>query len=243
MDGSEAPAGSARITLLESEVQELRERLREFHRAAKLLGTEPDLAKSIFDREIKLIELTEGVTLSTEGNSASRNSPDKEAPTYGVGQGYLDEAICHQFFDGISSGAVIYRATEEGKDFVILDMNAASQKIDKVNKEEIIGKRVTEVFPGVVPFGLLDVFRRVWRSGKPEHHPLGMYRDEKNAGWRENHVFRLPNGDIVANYSAETPKNILEAERQVVLAEFQGVLASTTDIVFKLDPEGRLIFW
>lgn len=30
----------------------------------------------------------------------------------------------------------------------------------------MIGKRVTDVFPGVVNFGLMDVFRRVWRTGE-----------------------------------------------------------------------------
>ena len=103
-------------------------------------------------------------------------------------------------FDNVSSGVAIYEARNDGEDFVFVDFNAAAEEIDHIKKEELIGKSVAEVFPGVKEFGLFDVFRRVYKTGTPEHHPVSVYKDERIAGWRENYVYRLPSGQIVAIY-------------------------------------------
>jgi two-component sensor histidine kinase len=115
-----------------------------------------------------------------------------------------------QIFEQVSSGVVIYRAVDDGDDFLIVDVNPAVEKIEQVSWKDVAGRRVTEVFPGVTDFGLLDVFRRVWRSGTLEHHPLGRYLDARITGWRDNRVFRLPGGDVVAVYDDRTRE--VEAE-------------------------------
>ena len=103
-------------------------------------------------------------------------------------------------FENICSGVAIYEARNDGEDFVFVDFNPAAEQIDHIKKEEIIGKSVTEVFPGVRQYGLFDVFLRVYKTGTPEHLPVSVYKDERVAGWRENYVYRLPSGQIVAVY-------------------------------------------
>ena len=100
----------------------------------------------------------------------------------------------------------IYRVVDEGKDFVFVDFNPAGESIERINRDEIIGKRVTEVFPGVEKFGLLAVFRRVSQTGTPENHEISFYTDDRVQGWRENLVFRLSSGEIVAMYSDVTER-------------------------------------
>jgi len=79
-------------------------------------------------------------------------------------------------FDNVSSGVAIYEARNDGEDFVFVDFNAVAEEIDQIKKEELTGKSVAEVFPGVKEFGLLDVFRRVYKTGTPEHHPVSVYK-------------------------------------------------------------------
>ncbi|MFW6129173.1 MAG: PAS domain S-box protein [Candidatus Aminicenantaceae bacterium] len=109
-----------------------------------------------------------------------------------------------QLFENMSSAVAVYKAVEEGYDFKFLDFNKAAEKIENISKDEVIGKRVTEVFPGVKEFGLLDVFQRVWKTGKPEEHPVSQYKDDRIAGWRDNFVYKLPTGEIVAIYDDVT---------------------------------------
>jgi len=97
-------------------------------------------------------------------------------------------------FDNVSSGVAIYEAINDGEDFVFVDFNPAAEEIEHTSKENLIGKAVTEVFPGVRKFGLFEVFQRVYKTGTPEHHPVSIYKDQRVAGWRENYVFKLPSG-------------------------------------------------
>ena len=114
-----------------------------------------------------------------------------------------------------ANGVTVYRAVNEGQDFVFVDFNKASEKIEKIKRDRVIGRSVLEVFPGVKEFGLFEVMQRVWASGEPEHHPVSLYRDKRISGWRDNFVYKLPSGEIVAVYSDETEhKQAEEALRE-----------------------------
>lgn len=108
----------------------------------------------------------------------------------------------------------IYRAVNDGGDFVFVDFNRAGERVERINREELIGKNVTDVFPGVREFGLLDVLQRVWKTGTPEHFPVALYKDDRIQGWRENFVYKLAIGDIAAVYSDETERK--QAEEKIL---------------------------
>ena len=109
-------------------------------------------------------------------------------------------------FNNMSSGVAIYEAINDGKDFIFKDFNIAGEKIDNIKKEDLIGKHVLKTFPAVKKFGLFKVFQRVWKTGKPEHHPSAFYKDNRIEGWRENYVFKLSTGEIVAVYDDITER-------------------------------------
>lgn len=118
-------------------------------------------------------------------------------------------------FEKMPVGCAIYEAVDNGMDFVFVDLNPAGERFSKVVKNEIVGKRVTEVFPGVVEMSLLECFREVYRTGEARHHPLTLYKDSHLEEWVENWVFRLPSGRIVAIYEDRTEeRRIEEALRQ-----------------------------
>ncbi len=112
-----------------------------------------------------------------------------------------------QLFSGMPSGVAVYLAVDGGEDFVFRDFNLAAEAIEQIRKEEVIGRRVTEVFPGIRDFGLFSVFQRVWKTGVAEYFPTTFYRDARDPGtWRENWVYRLPTGEIVAIYNDVTER-------------------------------------
>jgi PAS domain S-box-containing protein len=96
------------------------------------------------------------------------------------------ETRFRELFDNMSSGVAVYEAKEGGKDFVFTDFNTVAETIDGIKKNDLLGKSVLEVFPGVMDFGLVDVFQRVGNTGKPEYLPISFYKDERVVGWREN---------------------------------------------------------
>ncbi|HEX7482189.1 MAG TPA: PAS domain S-box protein, partial [Candidatus Bathyarchaeia archaeon] len=86
-----------------------------------------------------------------------------------------------QLFASMPSGVAIYEAVDNGEDFVFKDYNAAAEKIEKINKDDVIGKRVTQVFPNVKTFGIFEVFQRVWCTGSSEYYPASFYKDDKGS--------------------------------------------------------------
>ncbi|MDD5179690.1 MAG: CHASE domain-containing protein, partial [Gallionellaceae bacterium] len=123
-----------------------------------------------------------------------------------------NEAKLKEMFEHLNSGVAVYRASPDGRDFTITDFNPAAEHIEKVNREEVIGRDVTEAFPGISEMGMLETFRRVWQSGVAEKCPVSFYHDGRISGWRENYVFKLRRGEIVAIYNDVTGRK--QAEEQ-----------------------------
>lgn len=111
-----------------------------------------------------------------------------------------------ELFNNMSSGVAVYEVANNGEDIIFHDINKAAEAIDHIRREDVIGKSLFKVFPGALAFGLPDVLRRVSETGIPEHFPLAEYHDERLTGWRENYVYRLPSGEIVAVYDDLTEK-------------------------------------
>jgi PAS domain S-box-containing protein len=110
------------------------------------------------------------------------------------------------------NGVGVYGAVDDGQDFIFVDFNRAGERIEKISRDKVIGRSVVEVFPGVKEFGLFEVMQRVWATGRPEHHPVSLYKDNRISGWRDNFVYKLPSGEIVAVYSDETERKQAEEE-------------------------------
>jgi PAS domain S-box-containing protein len=145
-------------------------------------------------------------------------------------------------FDNVSSGVAIYEARNDGEDFVFVDFNRAAEEIDHIKKEELTGKSVTEVFPGVKQFGLLEVFRRVYKTGPPEHHPVSVYKDERIAGWRENCVYRLPSRQIVAVYDDISARKRTELVTRMTDQCFRAIANYTYDWEVWVGPTSRILW-
>jgi PAS domain S-box-containing protein len=141
----------------------------------------------------------------------------------------LSESRYRRLFDYMSSGVAVYEARDNGTRFVIKDINIAGQRIENVRREEIIGRCVSEVFPGVKEFGLFDVFKRVWETGVPEHFHAALYKDDRISGWRDNFVYRLPSGEIVAVYEDVTDRVTTEKTKEAVF-DISEATISTSDI-------------
>ncbi len=152
------------------------------------------------------------------------------------------ETRYRELFDGINSGVAVYEALADGEDFLIRDFGQAAERIEEITKEEIVGRKVTEVFPGVREMGLLDVLRRVWRTGTPEHHPISIYRDDRIAGWRENYVYKLPSGEIVALYEDVTEQRQAQEALRESEERFRTLAASAPIGIMMVDSEKGLVY-
>ncbi len=144
-----------------------------------------------------------------------------------------------QLFNNISGGVAIYKAVDEGEDFIVVDINHAGQELSQVKLEQIQNKRITEVFPGVKDFGLFKVMQRVWKTGQAEFLPLKQYKDTRIQEWVENYVFKLPSGLIVALYEDTSEQRRSEQALTDAEKKYRTVAEYTFDWEFWTDNKGR----
>jgi len=147
-----------------------------------------------------------------------------------------------QVFDNMVDGLAVYRAVDSGQDFVFVSHNRAGQELTVTPEDKVIGRRVTEVFPDVRRFGLLEVFCRVYRSGEPERLPLRIYQDNRLSLSAENYVFKLPSGLIVALYSDTTSQKKAEEALRESEERYRSVVEYQTDVVGRIKPDGTILF-
>lgn len=136
-------------------------------------------------------------------------------------------------FESIDSGVAIYKPIEENRDFIFVDMNPAGLRYAKVDREDVVGRRLTEVFPGVEESGILGALRRVAESGEPEDFPLTQYKDERMEQWVENHVFKLASGQIVAVFDDITEKHNAEERLRESERKFSTLVSNLPGIAFR----------
>ena len=129
-----------------------------------------------------------------------------------------------ELFNNISSGVAVYITNNNGKDFFFKDLNRAAEQIEQIKKAEIVGKSLVKVFPGVKEFGLFDVLQRVWKTGKAEFYPMNYYVDDRRKGWRDNYIYKLSTGEIVAVYNDITERK--QAEIAIIQAKQEAELAN-----------------
>lgn len=140
-----------------------------------------------------------------------------------------------------NNGIVITIPVDEGQDFIIKDINPEAEKIEKVKKEEVLGKRITEFWPEIEKFSLLTTMRNVYKTGEAEAHPTTFYADNRISGWRENFVYKTATGEIVTVYYDRTEEKIAEQKLRENEEKNAAIIKALPDLFFKFDSQGTFI--
>lgn len=115
--------------------------------------------------------------------------------------------------DTLDSGVAVYQVINDGmsgSDFIIKSFNRFALEHEEKSLDEIVGKSLKDLRPAIDEYGLIDTFRKVWKTGEPAFFPAAIYVDDKYENYYENRVFRLQSREIVAIYDDVTEKKINE---------------------------------
>jgi PAS domain S-box-containing protein len=152
-----------------------------------------------------------------------------------------NEEMFQNLFEHMSSAVAIYEAVNDGEDFIFKGFNTAAEKIEQISRDRLIGISVLEIFPAVKDFGIFEVFQRVFKTGKPEHYPVTLYNDRRISGWRDNYVYKLSSGEIVAIYNDVTEHKQAEEALRRSENKYRSIFENAVEGIFQTTPEGQYL--
>ncbi len=129
------------------------------------------------------------------------------------------ETRFRELFNHMSNGVIVYEAYDDGEDFIIKDINRAGARISHIEREDVIGHSVQEIYPNIKSFGLFKVLQQVWQTGIPQTHPVANYEDDQRSLWTENYVYKLPSGEVVAVFNNVTARKQAEDGQRASLTQ------------------------
>ncbi|KLU59410.1 phytochrome-like protein cph2 [Peptococcaceae bacterium CEB3] len=143
-------------------------------------------------------------------------------------------------FEHMMSAVAVYEAEDNGQNFVFRDINPAAERIDGLVREETLGRSLLELYAEADIRGFLAAFRQVWRTGESVHFPATLYEDGRLKGWRENEIYKLPSGEIVAIFNDVTAQKEAEEALWREKEKAQVTLDSIGDAVITTDIQGQV---
>ncbi|MFX1376389.1 MAG: PAS domain-containing protein [Promethearchaeota archaeon] len=156
-----------------------------------------------------------------------------------------------ELIDNISSGIVICETIDKGKSFIIRKINETGLHICGATRKEIIGKKLSEIFPHLEDSGFLKVLRRVWNTGKPEHSTTLFCKDNSVNGWGELYIHKLTSKKVITIFDQkskflETQKIInqkkIEDELQKSQNEKSIILESLLEHIVYQTPDNTILW-
>jgi two-component system, cell cycle sensor histidine kinase and response regulator CckA len=155
---------------------------------------------------------------------------------------YESEQRYRALFDGINNGVAVYEVIGDGQDFIFKDFNRAGELIDNDDRRRLIGRSIFDMRPGIEKFGLIDVMRHVWKTGKPENYPMKLYEDDRLSGWYENFIYKLPSGEIVAVFEDVTKQRQADEALRESESRFKSIFDFANDGILLIDIETKKFF-
>ena len=148
-------------------------------------------------------------------------------------------------FEKEDRDVLIFRPVESGDflDFMLVDLNCGAERAAKVERQDLIGKSMLEIFPGARRAGLVKAFRKVWKSGTPSSHPLTISEEGRITSWRDMEISRLPTGEIAAISQDRTREKQTEEALRYKESVLQAILEALPAAVTLVDARRRTFKW
>jgi PAS domain S-box-containing protein len=128
-----------------------------------------------------------------------------------------------ELFSHMKSGVMVCRPGRRGDDFVLVDINRAAERFERITKEEAIGRRLPELFPSMAAAGLFTTMQQVCQTGSPRHHPAAFHTGNHSSGWKQYDVYKLDTDEIVVIYDDLTKEKEAEEEKKKLALQIQHV--------------------
>ena len=144
--------------------------------------------------------------------------------------------------DIIPTCVAIYK--KDGDDFIFVDFNKNAEEVESILKKDILGCKLTKIYPSIKKIGLFDVLLRVEKSGKSEIFDTTFYKDNSISRYRRNEVIKLSDGNILTYFTDTTNEKNLKVLLEEQKNMFQKVMQDSKAIAIQgYDENHEVVYW
>ncbi len=151
--------------------------------------------------------------LGSAMNNALQLKEEKEKRVIDREKLKISEERFRKMIDNMPSGVAIYKAIDNANDFEFIGLNKKFEEITNSSKNEIIGHTLLEKFPNMKNGPFIKSLKKISKDGINIYLPPFFYKDDQRQGWRENYIYKLASGEIIAIFNDVT--DIKEVEEQL----------------------------
>jgi diguanylate cyclase (GGDEF)-like protein/PAS domain S-box-containing protein len=120
------------------------------------------------------------------------------------------QARYRAMLSSMNDGVALFHPLADGSEFILLDINAAGERIIGVDRRKVLGRPSRIAFPGLDATGIYAAFDRVHCSGGSETIGLTAYVRDRHSLWLEADVIRLGGGEILTVFKDITLRKTAE---------------------------------
>jgi two-component system cell cycle sensor histidine kinase/response regulator CckA len=147
----------------------------------------------------------------------------------------------HRVVDAAPMGMHLYRL-EPGGRLVLVDANAAADRILGIDHRALLGRTVEAAFPALVGTALPDRYRAIARGGPAWSTELVEYADETIRGAFEVHAFQTGPDEMAALFLDVGPRRRTEQALRRSEERYRHLVDNQQDLIVEADVDGRLRF-
>ncbi len=143
-------------------------------------------------------------------------------------------------FAGIALEEMVFDANGEPIDYIFRDANPAFEKHTGLKVADILGRRVTEVVPGVEKTPLIQVYGEVVRTGEP-------VRLEQYVEYLDRHyeisAYKIDDKHCAVVFADITERKRMEQMLRDNEARLRCITDSAHEAILMMDARGAISFW
>lgn len=136
---------------------------------------------------------------------------DRRIAEEALQQSHFLEIRYRSFFEDTCNGILIYEPVDGGRDYLITDANWVTANLLRMNRTDLIGKRLFEEFPDLSTLEIHALLLRILTTERPEVVAPLRYRNRDDFPLISHYVFKLPSGEL-ASFMIDVSEVLEEAE-------------------------------
>jgi len=143
--------------------------------------------------------------------------------------------------DLVGLGATLYRVIDDGADFAVDNLNRITEHIEGVDRDEVVGRRISDLSPQALDRGYVACLQEVWRGGVAVDFP-DQPAPSPFEGWRRTRAIPVGPDRLLVVFRDVTAEHEALSQRDEANERHRLLTETMTDGLWDWDVAARTLY-